>query len=155
MEEKHIPELKAMGSPDWYHNHGGKMQVKASSVLNDFLVIQGSAAEVLITKKNLHGCLVEWKIRHGGIENSVSGKVIFSRDEVLIAFGFFDCNLDAFEGDWLLKRFGGTVAQQCKYIRYKQFLNIPGPGTGSDGDPNVSIEITEEIKKAIKELLDW
>jgi len=32
-------------------------------------------------------------------------------------------------------------------------LNIPCPGTGHDGDPNVSVYIEESIQRAIEQLL--
>lgn len=53
----------------------------------------------------------------------------------------------------MLDRFGGTVARQGIFIRWRDFMNIPGPGTGGDGDANISVMITGEIKEAIKTIL--
>jgi hypothetical protein len=53
----------------------------------------------------------------------------------------------------MIEPFGGTVAKQRKFIRYHEFLNIPGPGSGYQGDPNVSIELYPETIAAVRNLL--
>lgn len=146
------PELKKIEAvPVWYHNHGNKMKIRAIGIQKDFLVIQGSAAEVVITKV-VEGYLVGWKIRHGGPEIGVLGKTWFSSDDLAMAFGLRN-TIPKF-GKWLIERFGGTTASQGAFIRYKDWLNIPGPGTGHDYDPNVSIQLTQEIKQAVRTLLE-
>ncbi len=57
-------------------------------------------------------------------------------------------------GSWLVGRYGGNSAVQSKFIRWGNFLNIPCPGTGHDGDPNVSIYVTDEIREAVRKLLE-
>jgi hypothetical protein len=147
-EEK--PQLKRIGAvPIWWHNHGDRMVVKVLGIQKDFLVLQGSAAELVITKAP-DGWLVNWKINHGA-NDSVSGKVLFSSSTLAKAFGIWNGIPESGEG--LIKRFGGTTAKQGDFIRYKKWLNIPGPGTGHDGDSNISIELTKEIKEAIQNLI--
>lgn len=43
--------------------------------------------------------------------------------------------------------------KQGAFIRYGNFLNIPSPGTGHDGDPNISILIDGPIRRAVRQLL--
>ena len=56
-------------------------------------------------------------------------------------------------GDWLIGRFGGESAEQGQFIRFENFLNIPCPGTGHDGDPNISIVLDDKIRDAVEHLL--
>ena len=143
------PEFRTIG-PIWWHHHGTKMKLKVLGIRNDFLVIQGSAAEVVITKAP-DGWFVSWKIRHG-FNTGVSGKAWFASSDLARAFGLRN-DIPKF-GEWLIQHPGGTTGKQHCFIRYKEFLNIPCPGTGHDGDPNVSIELSEEIKKAIEQLIE-
>lgn len=150
MEEKE-PELKKIEAvPVWYHNHGNKMKVRAIGIQKDFLVIQGSAAEVVITK-TIEGYLVNWNIKHDKSAN-VSGKTWISSDDIERVFGIRNSIPES--GEWLIERFGGTTASQGAFIRYREFLNIPGPGTGHDGTANVSILLTQEIQQAARILLE-
>ena len=151
MKEK-APEFGIYG-PIWWHHHGSKMRVKTKGIQNDFLVIQGSAAEVVISRAAdaNDGWYVVWKINYTS-DTGVSGRTWFSSDNLAQAFGLWN-GISHCGSEWMIRRYGGTIAEQGRYIRYKKWLNIPGPGTGHDGDPNVSIELTEEIRKAIKELI--
>lgn len=72
---------------------------------------------------------------------------------VAAAFGLTDYLPMQLPGDFLLEKYGGDVACQFLFIRWQDYLNIPGPGTGHDGDPNISIKLTDEIKEAIRALL--
>jgi hypothetical protein len=72
-------------------------------------------------------------------------------DTLKSAFGIHEAN--GYASDWLLNEFGGTCASQGKFLRYKDYLNIPGPGTGHDGDSNVSIELDRSIQTAARDLM--
>jgi len=148
MTEKE-PEMREM-KPIWWHPHGAKRKLKAVGIQNDILLIQSNAAEVVITRASSRWW-VNWKINHG-FNAGVLGKTLFSSYDFSRAFGLRD-DIPKF-GEWLIERYGGTTARQFCFIRYKQFLNIPAPGTGHDGDPNVSIEIDEEMKKAAEQLIN-
>ena len=144
-----------LSSPIWCHHHGAKMQVVQFNQEEHRLVIAGSAAKVTIR----HGSqiqeggdvwVVDWEVTHAHDE-VVRGRRRFEKHELLAAFG-----LTAHSGNfgqWLLERFGADSAEQGKYIRWRHFLNIPGPGTGHDGDPNVSIHIDDGIREVVRQLL--
>jgi len=148
MEEKE-PAMKEFG-PVWWHHHGTKMRLVVQGIQNDFAVIQGSAAEIVITRAPT-GWWVTWRISHG-FNASVLGKAWFSYDDLARAFGLRN-DIPQW-GEWMIAQYGGTTAKQHSFIRYKEFLNIPCPGTGHDGDPNVSIRLDEKMKIAIQQLID-
>jgi len=146
MKEKE-PELNDYGQPNWFHAHGTKMRLQKDECIDGRLVvIKGSAAIVRIGASPVAGWfIVEWRLAHP-LFTETSGRAFFDDSELAAAFGLLD-NFGSSE--WLIDRFGGTVAKKCKFIRWKEFLNITGPGTGLDGDPNVSIRLSEEIKTAL------
>ncbi|MCX6720615.1 MAG: hypothetical protein NTW11_02320 [Candidatus Staskawiczbacteria bacterium] len=145
-----VPQIDNSGAPIWWHKHGSKMRLKVfSHSANIFLVIQGSAAELKVGKLD-NRWIVAWKITQSPTENS-SGRIIMNDHSLAQAFGLDDDGL--FSSCWLIERYGGTVAHQGQFIRWDKFLNIPCPGTGHDGDLNVSIYLDEKIKEAVGKLL--
>jgi|SRR3989344_1448729 len=152
--KKREPHIGMVG-PDWWHHHGSKMHLKESSLPKDIIGISGSAAHVVIKgasaiRSLVKGWFVSWVVRHSFYESS-EGQVWFDDKELASAFGIIE-ESGRF-GQWIIDRYGGEVAEQGKFIRWKNYLNIPCPGTGHDGDPNVSIELDDEIKKAVHILL--
>lgn len=143
------------GCPIWWHHHGFKMGVVQFSKRQRFLVIGRNAASVKITPAALtvdEGWWVEWEVVQSQQEK-VNGRTVFTSDELRAAFGL--SQESGVLSDWLIERFGADCASQKKFIRWQEYLNIPCPGTGHDGDPNVSISIdNKEIQNAIRELLE-
>jgi len=150
------PEIN-MYLPVWCHHHCGKMRVTEQNPEAGTLTIAGSAAKVTITRASTifpksTGWLVNWEvIQCRPRREIVRGRRQFNDDRLAAAFGLIE------HSGWgdheLLKRFGGHSAEWGLYIRWRDYLNIPCPGTGHDGDPNVSIELNDEIKKAVHALL--
>ena len=136
---------------NWWHAHGNKMVPTFQQGPN--LVIKGSVASL-----NIRGAgdpdtcsrwSLEWNITHADL-SQVHGEVYFDRNELPSAFGLQKDRGDEF----VLGLFDADSAKQGKYIRRGNLLNIPGPGTAYDGDPNISIFLDDEIKKAVTGLLD-
>jgi len=154
MKEKGREPECGMTGPIWWHHHGCKMKIVAQGPCNDLLLLQGSAAELLIQKHQADWLLI-WKIIHGP-RTAVSGTVIFPNKELVAAFSspphqlYYDTPSHS---QWLLTRYGGDAAYQGLFIHFKDCLNIPGPGTGNDGDPNISVALDEKITKAISDLV--
>lgn len=152
------PEF-GMGHPIWWHHHGWKMMLKRIDLRNRVVVIGSrQAAVVRITPKadSLNeGWYVEWEIKFAR-DSSVHGNVWMSSQNLECAFGLSDSEDKKYHEcyrNWLISRFGADCACQGQFIRYGNFLNIPGPGTSNDGDPNVSIDLDDEIKDAVRQLL--
>ena len=77
----------------------------------------------------------------------VQGWLRLTTAELKGAFGLADYLPP--EAASLILCYGGTAAAPGKFLRYERWLNIPCPGTGADGDPNLSIEVSQEITAAI------
>ncbi|MEK6897657.1 MAG: hypothetical protein AABW93_03950, partial [Nanoarchaeota archaeon] len=137
------PEWGGIAGPIWWHHHGTKVIVK-SRVSEDKTLILGSrnAAVVEISKcMGREGWHVSWGIKFG-TEEKVQGTVWMSTKNLRCAFGLLDEeDYDDSRATYLpwrntnIERYGGTCFCQGQFIRYEDFLNIPGPGTGNDGDP--------------------
>ncbi len=144
----------AMFGPKWWHHHGIKMRVEKLSQANKLLIITGSAASIRITSRTMRnddGWYVKWEVLFDR-DCKVNGQVWMATDNLRAAFGLSE-NSGKF-GQWLIDRFGADSAEQGMYIRYKDYLNIPCPGTGHDGDPNVSILLDDKIKEAVSKLFE-
>ncbi len=139
------------GIPEWHHRHSRKMRLEkahASSV-----TITASAAQLIVTERagapEGDQWVVTWQIifRTGGVR----GRIIMNAMELCGAFGLNDLPS---EGEcWLADEDHDAVAIPGKYFRYGDYLNIPGPGTGNDDDPNISVLLSPDIKKAITEMV--
>lgn len=163
---KHKTPEYTLFHPNWWHARGLKMRfIPEESNLIDKVVIRGSAAELKITyagtiRRHIdlsipeqHEWNIDWTVRQcNPTQEKTNGRVRFDKETILAAFGS-DLSTPEWSA-WLIDRFGGTCAEQGKFIRYQNFLNIPCPGTGSDGDPNISIDLDDEIRGAVLSLLD-
>ncbi|MFI5260518.1 MAG: hypothetical protein ACHQU0_01865 [Candidatus Paceibacteria bacterium] len=158
--QRRRPETRIDGSPQWFHPHGSGMQVAVYDRNNSVLVIQSAqgtdvepaerVAKLRISRVGGGDWKLDWDIFHVFPEK-VRGYVIFTTEELQAAFG-----LSAFsgeDGDHLISRYGAESAKVGKFIRWQEYLNIPCPGTGNNGDPNLSILITDEMKVTLQELI--
>jgi len=153
------PEIR-LWFPVWWHENGYRLRVKELNVDTKVLVLSATAAKLTISPHVLtenKGWDVDWEIVQSyPRQEKANGRVFFFEQQLRAAFYLSD-DLDKGDAEvsqWLLDRYGGDLAVQGSFIRFKNFLNIPCPGTGHDGDPNISIEITEEIKEAVRQLLE-
>ncbi len=140
--------------PDWFHSHGNRMRLESQLNNPPGLIIKATAAELVISHvwNRVAPWSVYWNIKHSQDEFA-RGTVIMPEDILEAAFGLKD-NLVTKDSRWMIERFGGTSSAQRYFIRYENFLNIPCPGTGHDGDPNISIGLDDEIKAAVKGLIE-
>lgn len=162
------PRLELFDKPIWWHHHGIKARVIETGL---YLVIGSSAARIMLDApcRSWDGeddfvCPVEWKIKHCATTHAY-GETRLSVPILRVAFGLSNEALFSDEtSQWLLDQFGGTRASQGYFFNYHGrlandetlpvvYLNIPCPGTGHDGDPNISILVTDEIKEAVAEYL--
>jgi len=147
------PQMR-QGHPVWWHAHGDKL-------LGEFdrekrtLVLKSKAAEVTISpaavlSRDLAGrWLCAWEVRQSKNE-SIRGQVLLTRQDLLAMF----CGQPHPESNPdLLGSYGGAAGRQGYFIRHEGFLNIPCPGTGHDGDPNVSIEVRDTMTSYVTEML--
>jgi hypothetical protein len=148
-----MPILGALAAPNWWHHHGTKMRVARLSLTRKTLKLVGSAASVwirCIAPRTKAPWRIDWQIVHG-VDSGVNGRIWVDTKSLQSAFGLSE-ESGTF-GDGVIERSGADVAEQGEYVRYKDFLNIPCPGTGHDGDPNVSIRLDVDIKAAVMRLI--
>lgn len=149
--------------PVWWHEHGSKMEVKEFVPSTGVLVLSASAASLRISRRTATKVNMGWDIDWEVVQcrpthEQTNGRVFFSTEVLRAAFSLSD---DPGQGaqwsQWLLNQCGGDLAVQGCFIRWMDahaiFLNIPCPGTGHDGDQNISLVVTHEIKEAVRQLL--
>jgi hypothetical protein len=90
---------------------------------------------------------VYWFLVHS--TGQIEGNIKMSRAEVRVAFGLAAQTEDR----TFAKKFNADAASPGRFIRRGSYLNLPMPGTGVDGDPNISVYISPEIRLAIQALL--
>lgn len=140
--------------PIWWYHHGFKLMVTNCDIPNRCVVFATNTASIRFTQRAMtvdEGWFVDWMIRYGQ-QDQMSGRIVLSTRDLLIAFDL-EVPKEAESDSVLTRRFDAEVARQGRYIRTGPFLNIPGPGTGSDGDPNMSIYLEKSIRVAMDKLL--
>ncbi len=135
------------GFPDWFHPRGASMEVLRQG--HRFLVLASDTARIKVSPRQSNW-LVEWTVSYP--EACINGATVLPHEELRAAFGL--SNYSPTLSKWMLRRWEADCASEGRFIRSGMFTNIPGPGTGHDGDPNVSIQLTDNIKLAIDNLLN-
>ncbi len=142
--------------PPWWHKHGNKMYVALSDNELRILTLRSSAAEVHIRRAvevetTDPGWFVDWEVvQYKPYGEKVEGRRHFTDQELEAAFGLSNFRGSAID---LYKGLQVDSAVQGVYIRWRNSLNIPCPGTGHDGDPNVSIYLDDQIRQAVRQLM--
>jgi len=147
------PEVSMFGKPIWCHHHCGKCRLESLDLNSKRLFIVASAASLTISfnpRAKTDRWVISWEIRHSRDESSHGTRVFSDAD---LASAFLSAKQVNNWSDWVTKRYGGDSALQGGFIRWQDYLNIPCPGTGHDGDPNISIEIDGKIRTAVQALL--
>ena len=149
--------------PVWWHHHGIKMDHPTYVRLSRGAVvmrIEASAAELTVRGT----CQLEdgkvkriWNIEWRVVQSypgafGTTGRTRLNDQGLARAFGLDD-SVDPYGGEALVQKYGATTAKQGGFIRLAEYLNIPCPGTGNDGDPNISLWISDEIKQAVTQML--
>jgi hypothetical protein len=144
-------KMKPFGMPLWFHGHGMRIAwygFDDATAPTSTMILNSNSVKIKIRSNAGHGYIVEYTITQSPDCHN-SGTIWMSKKNIEAAFGLSN-TCPEFGGQWLADEYGADVAQQGQYIRYGNFLNIPGPGTGNDGDSNVSIFIDKKIQDAIK-----
>lgn len=146
--------------PTWWHTGGAKMKVTAGDERH-YLTISNKRAYLTISKASLtdpkdnSGWNLRWEIEHRSKNadkpyGKIAGKVYFSDEQLTGAFELADDHGDT--TNEINKRFLVSSGVKGKYVRVLNCLNIPCPGSSLNGDPNISVYCTEEIKAALRTL---
>jgi hypothetical protein len=140
----------AHDGPRWWHRHGHEVKLKDFIPRYKEMIIEGPSTWVRISQRRdpKHLWKVEWQIHHSPL-TWAGGYTHFSIHALRFAFGVIE-TIDT--DNPFYDSHSAHAGQIGEFIRIGSFLNIPGPGTGYDGDPNVSIWITEHMRQAARTL---
>ena len=137
--------------PEWHNPRSREMRLEKAD--SSHVSISGPTSRLIIVELlDLLGAEVtsKWIVRR----ELYSEEEWLTRDEITMdarqlcdAFGLND--KPEYEDQWGDTAYEHTAFEAGRYFRYDQYLNIPNPGTGEDGDPNISILITDDMKHAI------
>lgn len=107
---------------------------------------------------------LQWEIRHSADEITIGTRVV-PEDDLQGMFGLHlphpDYMPDHARIQWAhaCARTTGVAFEEIigcpgKFLRADEYLNIPGPGTGCNGDPNISIEIDDRMRDAVRNFIE-
>jgi hypothetical protein len=128
-----------MPHPCWWNPNHHTLDVELFDPERRVLNLASKSARLTISSKRTNGTwgwLVGWSIQHSPVE-SVQGMKLWTSDQLMHAFALDE------EGVWGIPGL---------FRRCHRFLNVPWIGTGEDGDPNLSVELTHEMLAAVKAL---
>lgn len=143
------------GPPSWWHHHGFKMRVTNFDAAKHLLIVAGSAAKLTVSQAGEPGTdrwFLDWEVIQTPYEKT-TGRIRLTNDDLSVAFGITTPKVTVIEAQhFLFCQYGANAAQQGSFIRSGEYLNIPCPGTGHDGDPNISIYLDIAMREAVKTL---
>ncbi len=137
--------------PRWYHKHGSKVVVVNAN--NQQVQLRTNALHLYIykiTNENVMTFRISWILNHAWGESR--GNLNHVNKNMLLCMFTMEYQ-EPSDVPQFLKEYGCDAGVQGKFIRSKNFLNIPCPGTAEDGDPNVSINVTPKVEQAIRILI--
>src|SRR5688572_19643216 len=134
--------------PQWWNTHGFKMALVPDPHRADQLVLKTNVASLVITHLNGDKWLLEWNIVSdvGQTGGCVTCTTATLRAAFRLGSVVTNEELDLFKK---LKKLRLTRATSGIFIRKGPFLSIPSQGTGMDGDPNLSVFVSDEIRDAM------
>lgn len=161
------PSTAPSNTPLWFNDNGHKITPQSLNMFTpvdvDLLFGKGVTSYVGIKQVGKRPkYLVAWYLAHtGGLDSpQTTGRIECDPRELRKMFCLDDTMEDP-DSNWLIHRYGGTTAVQGKFLRWGQYLTISGPGTGQNGDANISVFVSERIRDEVAIMLtrhgmrDW
>lgn len=155
------PAKSRTKKPDWFHQKGYEMM--AGDVDGEGkLIIFGNSTPGGIEIRTSDGeeFLLQWEICIPKIGGMRQGRQWLTRDQMVRAFCTAGVANVSSEGgiplpehEVFLKRYQADCGLVGIFIRRGDFLNLPCPGTGDMGDPNISIFLSSELRKKVEMFL--
>lgn len=153
------PPLTSSGHPLWFNPEGAKITritPEYNHPAEPILWLESDKVSVSIKYDIKDKWIFHYTIYINN-ESSIKCDISMSAEEIYIAFGIIDeCENRPWDrGQEIINQFGGQFCLQGQFIRWKNWVNVPGPGTGLKGDVNLSLEITEEMRKIVREFMEY
>jgi len=149
--------------PAWWHPDGIQMMPgTVEKFMGEFyLTIRSNTASLTIKSTHKSGLWqVRWQVIHFlPDKQESSGMRLFDTADLANAFRLVGgpnppkCKYPEYYTRYGLRLDGSDSAVPGKYTRADGDLNIPCPGTGCDGDPNISIWVHHAVSKAVMDLI--
>ena len=145
--------------PLWFNPEGAKITriiPEYDHPANPILWLESEKVRVSIRHDTKDKWIVHYTILQAN-ESTIKCDIMMNAEGIYTAFGSIDEyeDLPWNRGQEIIDRFGGQFCLQGQFIRWRNWLNIPGPGTALRGDANVSIEITDGVKKAVQDFIKY
>lgn len=153
MEEGKL-EKTCGDAPVWWHPDGVRMRPLSGYQEHKLQIFSDRAVLAISPDEDSHEhgiWFLAWRITR---TSALSIEVKLKIPEEILRRAFALDRGPHGSDEWLLKHYGADSAARGYYIRAGNYLNIPGPGTGRDGDPNVSILLDEDIQELLRGLLE-
>ena len=149
--DESMPRLRN-GVPVWF-NPGTEVARIQEGSDESRLVLVGDSGRVVIERPpdKDRFWLLRWSLSYTEPYAVFTGRLLIHELEMFSTFALQDFRPN--ESHDLLREFGGSSAVVGVYIRWGRFLSIPGPGSGFLGDPNLSIRVTEGMRRHVQILL--
>jgi hypothetical protein len=149
LEPSRPPELQAPeAAPSWFCA-GHKFTIQIEDEKNHLLSLRNGSAHLSIMPAGDAGWLMKYhnnlSAESDGLSSFLEGRVYLDTSAIRSVFGLPPQNRTEEHQD--------EARIRSQFIRSGNFLNVPGPGSGQEGDANISIYITQEIKDAVMRLL--
>jgi hypothetical protein len=146
-----IPKCRGGGIPVWWHKNAFDFSTKVVGLKLQLSSPNAIRISIIhVDKLKAYPGMSGWRLDYAIYRNEewfVKGRIELTTDELRSAFGII--NVTDQKSEWLLERYGGSSASVGKWIRWQYFLNLPGPGTGEDGDANVSVNAGVCVREAV------
>lgn len=140
--------------PSWFHHHGLELSLGGKPIIQvtheNEVVVDSNVAHLQIRPSITKGVYqVIWHIAFSSNE-SVQGQICLTHSELKEAFDLSSTN----EKSVFAELLNADVGVQGHYIREGKWLNMPAPGNGFDGDPNISVFVTDDLQDAVRKLVE-
>jgi hypothetical protein len=152
MSTKIINE-EAGSPPAWWHVHGFKMDLQKidqhMNLHHAFLSIGTRVASVQIAADDSGRTMsfsLHWSLIHS--RGRVAGTIYMFADVLAAIFGMTD--VIPLGSESFVTKYKATTGVRGIFLRQGNYLSLPCPGTGADGDPNISLYLTPEIRTAVE-----
>jgi len=141
-------------APVWWHPNGMRMRPLSDLQRHSLQIVSDRATLTISPDKEPHKHRV-WVLAfeiNRVTAFSLKTQLKIPEKTLCLAFALRD-DPDSSD-EWLTGHYGADSAIPGYYIRSGDYLNIPGPGTGRDGDSNLSILLDNDIRALLEQLLE-
>lgn len=136
--------------PHWWHGRGKTVYDAGNRRDRSIVTLTSKSCHLKIQRTGENEWIVSVYMHYPG-KNRTTHERYFNAVELATAF---DTPRDLSVGNGLYAfRRRANFGVEGLFIRRGNFLNIPCPGSGVDGDPNMSIRLTAHIREKIGRFL--